>query len=100
MEKNNGLTDLQLKHQQQMKEKRNMIRERKARTRRLIVRGAIAEKIIKGAENMTDEQFQQALLAAFEKNACIDLSYLQDSNGSFPRKTPSVERTITIYRDV
>ena len=90
MEKNNGLTELQLKHQQQMKEKRDTIRERKARTHRLIVRGAIAEKAIAGAESMTDEQFQQAFLRAIgNKSDDIALSYPQDSNGSFPRKSPS-----------
>ena len=89
MEKNNGLTELQLKHQQQMKEKRDTIRERKARTHRLIVRGAIAEKAIEGAESMTDEQFQQALLKVIgKKSDDIAPSHPQDSNGSFPRKSP------------
>ena len=62
MEKNNDLTELQLKHQQQMKEKRDAIKLRKQRTHRLIVRGAIAENAIEGALAMTDEQFQEALL--------------------------------------
>lgn len=67
MKNNNDLTELQKKHQQQMKEKRDEIKERKARTHRLIVRGAIAESVIKGAENMTHEQFQQTLFSAFGK---------------------------------
>ena len=67
MDKNNGFTKLQLKHQQQMKEKRDTIKERKARTHRLIVRGAIAEKVIPNAESMTDEQFQVALYQAVGK---------------------------------
>ena len=52
MKKENDLTEIQLKHRQQMKEKREAIRLRKERTHRLIVRGAIAEKVIKGAQKM------------------------------------------------
>lgn len=84
MEKNN-LTELQLKHQQEMKENREKIRLRKARTHRLIVRGAIAEKAIEGAEKMSDEEFQQALYTAIRNNADIATSHLQDSDGSHPR---------------
>ena len=90
MEKNNGLTELQLKHQQQMKEKRDTIRERKARTHRLIVHGAIAEKAVEGAESMTTEQFQQALLKAIgKKSADIAPSHPQDSVGRPLRENPS-----------
>ena len=100
MDKNNGFTELQLKHQQQMKEKRDTIKERKARTHRLIVRGAIAEKVIPNAESMTDEQFQAALYKAVGKGD-IATSHPQDSHGSVPRKSlsedpaeqPSAERT-------
>lgn len=60
-----NLTELQAKHQQQMKEKRDALKARKARTHRLIVRGAIAETALgDGAETMTDVQFQEALLQA------------------------------------
>lgn len=88
MDKNNDLTELQKKHQEQMKEKRDAVKQRKARTHRLIVRGAIAEKVIPNAESMTDEQFQAALYQAVGKGD-IATSYPQDSNGSFPRKSPS-----------
>ena len=71
MEKNNDLTELQLKHQQQMKEKRDAIKLRKQRTHRLIVRGAIAENAIEGALAMTDEQFQEALLQAICSSGSI-----------------------------
>jgi hypothetical protein len=37
--------------------------ERKARTKRLIERGAIAEKLVPNAENMTNEEFRTALYA-------------------------------------
>lgn len=53
--------ELQKKHREQMKEKREQIRIRKERTRRLIIRGAIAEKIIQNAEQLTNEQFEQEL---------------------------------------
>ena len=84
MEKNNDLTELQLKHQQQMKEKRDAIKLRKQRTHRLIVRGAIAENAIEGALAMTDEQFQEALLQAIRKSGAIATSHP-------PRKCPSGE---------
>lgn len=45
--------------------------ERKARTRRLIQRGAILEGFIPDAETMTNEQIQTVLLAAFHTTAVI-----------------------------
>lgn len=62
--KNQEITELQRIHQQQMKDKRDALRERKARAHRLIVRGAIAEKLFSHAEDMTNEEFQQALYEA------------------------------------
>lgn len=88
MDKNNGLTEMQMKHQQQMREKRDAIKERKARTHRLIVRGAIAEKAISNAESMTNEQFQRALYTALGKGD-IATSHPQDSHGSVSQKSPS-----------
>ncbi|MGL5514510.1 MAG: DUF3847 domain-containing protein [Sporomusa sp.] len=46
--------------------------ERKARTRRLIQRGAILESFIPDAETMTNEQIQSILLAAFHTTAAIE----------------------------
>ena len=89
MDKNNNLTELQKKHQEQMKEKRDAVKQRKARTHRLIVRGAIAENAIDGALDMTDEQFQETLLRAVGKSGAIATSHPQDSHGSVPRKSPS-----------
>ena len=88
MDKNNDLTELQKKHQEQMKEKRDAIKRRKARTHRLIVRGAIAEKVIPNAESMTDEQFQAVLYQAVGKGN-IAISHPQDSHGSVSQKSPS-----------
>ncbi len=79
MEKNNDLTDLQQLHKRQMKENREAIKLRKARTHRLIVRGAIAENAIKGSQDMTDEQFQQVLIQLVEKAADNSASSLQES---------------------
>ena len=87
MGKNNDLTELQLKHQQQMKEKREAIKLRKQRTHRLIVRGAIAENAIDGSLDMTDEQFQETLLRAVGKSGAIATSHPQDSHGRVRRKT-------------
>lgn len=88
MDKNNDLTELQKKHQEQMKEKRDAVKQRKARTHRLIVRGAIAEKVIPNAESMTDEQFQAALYQAVGKGD-ITTSHPQDSVGRPLRENPS-----------
>ncbi len=100
MDKQNDLTELQKLHQQQMKEKRDEIKRRKARTHRLIVRGAIAEKLVPGAESMSDEQFQAALYAAVRKGM-VAPSHPQDQSGSTTGKRlslasyqqPSAERT-------
>lgn len=89
MEKNNSFTELQLKHQQQMKEKRDTVKQRKERTHRLIVRGAIAEKAIDGSECMTDDEFQFALYKALGKESDIAHSHLQDSHGSVSQKSLS-----------
>ncbi len=61
---NYDYTELQLLHQQQARQKREAIRERKQRAHRLVVRGAMAEGLIAGAEGMTDEEFQEALSQA------------------------------------
>ena len=73
------LTELQKRHQQEMREKRDALNDRKARTHRLIVRGAIAESAIEGSAEMTDEEFQEALLIGLGKKE--------------PSETPSEERT-------
>lgn len=88
MDKSDELTELQKKHQKQMKEKRDAIKQRKARTHRLIIRGAIAEKMIPNAEDMTNEQFQEALYQAVSRGRSVP-SHPQDSHGSVPRKSPS-----------
>lgn len=92
MGKDYELTELQLKHQEQMKEKREAIKRRKERTHRLIVRGAIAENAIEGAAGMTDEQFQKALFQAIGKNV-LTVCHPQDSHGSAPRESPSEDPT-------
>ena len=58
------LTELQKIHQAQLREKREAIKQRKARTRRLIVRGAMVEAMIPGADSMTEEEFQEMLFKA------------------------------------
>lgn len=61
------LTELQKKHQEEIKEKRDALKQRKARAHRLIVKGAIAETVIPNAASMTDEQFQQELYRLVRK---------------------------------
>lgn len=70
-------TELQLKHQQQMRANREAEKLRKARTHRLIVRGAIVESLIPNADIMNDD--------ALKKNETIETSRLQDTCGSNPR---------------
>lgn len=59
------LAEMQEKHRQELKANREKIQARKARTHRLIVRGAIAEKFVPGADRLTNEQFEAALKALF-----------------------------------
>ena len=89
MKNKSDFTELQLRHQQEMREKRDAIKLRKERTHRLIVRGAIAENAIPGSLNMTDEQFQEVLLRAISKSSAVAASHPQDSHGSAPREGPS-----------
>lgn len=93
MTNNINLKKMQELHQRQLKEKREKIQQDKKRTHRLIVRGAMVEKVIPNAENMTNEQFQRALHLAIGKGGEIATSHPQDSHGSVPRKSPSEDRT-------
>lgn len=53
---------------------------RKARTRRLIERGAILESLIPEAETLTNEQIQFVLLAAFHTTEAVEaLKKVRDS---------------------
>ena len=55
------IKEVQQKHREQMRANRDKVKARKARTHRLIVRGAIAEGAIPGSESMTNEEFQAEL---------------------------------------
>lgn len=92
MENNVNLTELQLLHQKQMQEKREVIRQRKARTHRLIVRGAIAENAIEGAAGMTDEEFRETLYRAFGKSGTGASGSSQKNQGSGLRNKPSADQ--------
>lgn len=59
--KKETVEQMQKRHRREMKANRDKIQERKARTRRLIIRGAIAEAMVTGAEMMTDEEFKRNL---------------------------------------
>lgn len=54
-------TELQKKHQDELREKRDKLMMRKSRTRRLIQHGAIAEAFVKGSEDMEPEKFKEEL---------------------------------------
>lgn len=61
----------QAKHREQRLLAQNKARERKARTRRLIVRGAMLEKMIENPENYTDDQIN-SLLEGLRNKGCIE----------------------------
>jgi hypothetical protein len=50
-----------LKNRQRELTQKHKAQERKERTRRLIERGAIAESLIDGAEDMTNDQFKASI---------------------------------------
>ena len=52
---------VQAKHRAESAEARNRVKERKARTRRLIQEGAILEKVFPQAENMDLGQLERVL---------------------------------------
>ena len=52
---------LQAKHRAESAEARNRVKERKARTRRLIQEGAVLEKVFPQAENMDLGQLERVL---------------------------------------
>ena len=61
----------QASHREQRLLAQNKDRERKARTRRLIVRGAMLEKVIEEPEGYTDEQIN-SLLEALKNKGYIE----------------------------
>ena len=52
---------VQAKHRTESAEARNRVKERKARTRRLIQEGAVLEKVFPQAENMDLGQLERVL---------------------------------------
>jgi hypothetical protein len=56
-----ALTEEQKRHQEELKANRDKADKRKRRTRRLIEHGAVAESFVSGSEDMTGEEFKQAL---------------------------------------
>ena len=57
---------LQLKHRLEVAQARDRVKERKARTRRLIQEGAILEKALPLVQQMTLEQLEEFLWEAFK----------------------------------
>ena len=57
---------LQLKHRLEEAQARDRVKERKARTRRLIQEGAILEKALPLVQQMTLEQLEELLWEAFK----------------------------------
>lgn len=61
MDEKKAISELQEKHRRQMADNRDKVKERKARTRRLIERGAIAESMIDDAATMTNDEFARIM---------------------------------------
>ena len=61
MDEKKAISELQEKHRRQMADNRDKVKERKARTRRVIERGAIAESMIDGATKMTNDEFARVI---------------------------------------
>ena len=80
-----NLTPEQIKHQQKLKENRDKLKERKSRTHKLIVRGAIAEAAIPGAVDMNDQECQRALFDACGRCGNTVPCSPQESRGSDSR---------------
>lgn len=68
MDEKKAINELQEKHRRQMMDNRDKVRERKARTRRLIERGAIAESMIDGADKMTNDEFARVMRSKVMKD--------------------------------
>ena len=60
-------TEEQLKHQRELRKKREEFKQKKNRTRNLIIRGKIAERLVENAENMSNDEFEEALYELFGK---------------------------------
>ncbi len=69
-----------------MQESRKKALARKKRTHRLIIRGAIAEKLFSNSEQMTDTEFEQKLFRVVEAGN-LYLNFQQD----FLEKKPSAD---------
>lgn len=65
------ITQLQNRMKQLLQQSK--IEERKARTRRLIERGAILESLINGSVNMTNEQIKIILATVLQSNAATEI---------------------------
>lgn len=68
MDEKKAISELQEKHRRQMADNRDKVKERKARTRRLIERGAIAESMIDGADKMTNDEFARIMRSMVMKD--------------------------------
>lgn len=68
-EKSEALSEkelLQVQHRFEEKQALNRVKERKARTRRLIERGAILEKVYPAAKEMDNETLENTLVLLFK----------------------------------
>lgn len=68
MDEKKAISELQEKHRRQLADNRSKVNERKARTRRLIERGAIAESMIDGAAKMTNDEFARIMRSMVMKD--------------------------------
>lgn len=89
------IKEIQAKHREDLKAKRDAIKSRKERAHRLIVRGAISEgavtdAVMAKADEMTDQEFRYALYKLLGRRRADDVdSQPQASHGNAPRGSAS-----------
>lgn len=80
---------LQLENQRKLLLQKQKVEERKARTKRLIERGAILENLISGADEMSNEQVRGILVAALSgKAATQTATFVPAGKEPAPNETP------------
>lgn len=81
---------LQLENQKKLLLQKHKEEERKARTKRLIERGAILESLISGADEMSNEQVKNILAAALSGKATAQAAiFVPADKESTPNETPT-----------
>ncbi|MEG1926307.1 MAG: DUF3847 domain-containing protein [Ruthenibacterium sp.] len=86
---------LQLENQRKLLLQKQKEDDRKARTKRLIERGAILESLISGADAMSNKQVQDILAAALSGKAAAQVATFVPAGGvTAPHEAPRVAEEV------